>query len=99
MPTPERCVSVITVEEARRLARALADEIGCTAEPTTAGLLLELVRRPGAQGHRSILLGHETGWQDLVYRALEVTELVDERISPSDVGRGRSAGEHSRSRA
>jgi hypothetical protein len=67
----------MTRKEAAWLARALADEIGCTIEPGTAGLVEELVRRPGAQGHRSILLGHETGWLDLVWRALEVAELAD----------------------
>lgn len=68
----------MTRDQARRLAAALADEIGATAEAGTAGLLHELVRRPGVQAHRSILLGHETGWIDLVWRALEVAELVDE---------------------
>lgn len=70
---------MIDREQAQRLARALADEIGATAEPVTAGLLHELVRRPGAQAHRSILLAHETGWHDLVWRALEVAELADEQ--------------------
>lgn len=72
---------MITPTQAERLARALADEIGATAEPGTAGLLLELVRHPGAQGHRSILLGHETGWLELVWRALEVAELADEELT------------------
>lgn len=70
-----------------RLARALAYEIGATIEAGTAGLLLELVRRPGAQSHRSILLEHETGWRDLVWRALQVAELAED----ADVVTGSSA--------
>lgn len=70
--------AVVNMAQASRLALALADEIGNTIRPGTAGLIEELVRRPGAQGHRSILLGHETGWLDLVWRALEVAELTDE---------------------
>jgi hypothetical protein len=69
---------VISLEDARRLAHALADEIGTTAEPGTAGLIEELVRRPGAQSHRSILLGHESGWLDLVWRACEIAEVASE---------------------
>jgi mannose/cellobiose epimerase-like protein (N-acyl-D-glucosamine 2-epimerase family) len=68
---------MISFAEASRLANALAEEIGHTIPPGTAGLVEELVRRPGVQGHRSILLGHETGWIDLVWRALEVAELAD----------------------
>lgn len=73
--------------QARRLATALADEIGATTQGGTAGLIHELVRRPGAQAHRSILLGHETGWLELVWRALEVAELVDDSEEAASGGR------------
>jgi hypothetical protein len=84
-------VAVISPAEAARLARAMADEIASTIEPGTAGLVEELVRRPRTQAHRSILLGHETGWIDLVWRALEVAELADDNDDVAENDR-RDAG-------
>lgn len=73
--------AVISPIESERLARALADEIAVTIDTGTAGLLAELVRCPGTLGNRSILLGHESGWLELVWRALEVAELAEEAPS------------------
>ncbi len=69
---------MITHEEAQILARTLADEIALTIEQRTAELVEDLVRRPGAQSHRAVMLGRETGWRDLVWRAVESADLVSE---------------------
>lgn len=59
-----------------QLSRALADEIG-NADPVVAGLLLELVRRPGAQAHRSILLGNTREWRAVVQAAIDAVEAAE----------------------
>lgn len=64
--------------EVNRLADALAAEIATTIEPLTASLVVELVRRPGAQGHRSAVLGHEVGWRELVRRAADGCALIED---------------------
>lgn len=64
---------MISPLQSERLARALADEIAATVEPVTARLIEDLLHNPGT----GILLGHESGWLDLVWRSLEIAELAD----------------------
>jgi hypothetical protein len=74
--------------EVNRLADALAAEIATTTEPLTASLVAELVRRPGTQGHRSAVLGHDVGWRELVWRAVDGCTLIDD--APMVTSRGRN---------
>lgn len=69
----------MTPEQSRRLAHALADEIAYTLDDVTAYLLRKLAERPRSESRpdAGMLLGLESGWLGLVWRALEVAELAD----------------------
>jgi hypothetical protein len=73
--------AMIAPECVDAFSRALADEIG-DADPVVASLLLELVRRPGAQAHRSILLGNSRQWRELVQRAAATVSAAYVTESP-----------------
>lgn len=83
---------MITRAQNRRLARALADEIALTLEPATRDLLLATA----ACRRRRVGLAAERGWEEAVWRALEVAELAadDERgvDGEDDMADGRIVG-------